>query len=83
MAKQGHDTRDTAAKKGGREAVVTAGAIETQVEGFMGNITDSTPFRSTYGNHKVMGSEMLPTQGAKGRGGAKTFMRNKLNTGGN
>ncbi len=83
MAKQGHDTRDTAAKKASREAVVTSGGIETQVEGFHGNLTTSSPFRSTYGNHKVMGSEMLPTQGAKGRGGSKTFFRNKLNTGGN
>jgi hypothetical protein len=82
MAKQSHDSRDTAAKKGGRESVVT-GEIETCVQGFFGNITTSSPFTSTYGNHKKMGSEMLPTQGAKGRGGAKIVMRNKLNTGGN
>ena len=83
MAKESHSGRDNAAKKGRNEGIVTAGGIATDVEGFMGSITDSAPFSPTYGNHKVIGSQMLPTQGAKGRGGSKIFFRNKLNTGGN
>ena len=83
MAKESHSGRDNAAKKSRKENTVTSGGIETAIEGFFGNITTSSPFSPTYGNHKVIGSEMLPTQGAKGRGGAKIFFRNKLNTGGN
>ncbi|MGO9934282.1 MAG: hypothetical protein ACLPV8_21045 [Steroidobacteraceae bacterium] len=83
MAKESHSGRDNAAKKAGKENTVTSGGIETAVKGFFGNITTETPFSPTYGNHKVIGSEMLPTTGAKGRGGAKQFFRNKLNTGGN
>jgi len=83
MAKESHSGRDNAAKKSRKENTVTAGGIETPVEGFFGNITTSAPFSPTYGNHKVIGSEMLPVMGARGRGGAPIKMRNKLNTGGN
>jgi len=77
MAKERHSNRDDGAKRGGRENTITPGAIETPVEGFMGNITTSAPFRPTYGNHKSIGSEMLPTEKG-GRGGAKEWFRGKL-----
>lgn len=69
-----------AKKKSGKEAVITAGGVHTEVEGFMGNITTSSPFKETYGDHKAIGSEMLPTE-IKGRG-AKGFFRGRLMTGG-
>jgi hypothetical protein len=77
MAKEAHSGRDNAAKKGGRENHITSGAIETPVEGFMGNITTTAPFRPTYGNHKRMGSEMAPMK-TGGRGGSGTPMKGKL-----
>lgn len=77
MSKEAHSGRENAAKKSSRENHITAGAIETPVEGFMGDITRSAPFRATYGNHKRMGSEMAPMKAA-GRGGAGKDMRSKL-----
>ncbi len=65
------------AKKVGRGAVITSGMIETNVEGFFGNICTNAPFSPTYGDHKAIGSEMLPTEKG-GRGGAKQFFRSKL-----
>jgi hypothetical protein len=83
MAKESHSGRDNAAKKHGRkENVITAGGIETCNEGFMGNIETSAPFSPTYGNHKRIGSQMLPTK-TGGRGGSKVSFRKKLMTGGN
>lgn len=76
MAKERHSNRDDGAKRGGKEATITAGGIETNVEGFFGNITTSAPFSPTYGNHKGIGDEMLPT--VTGGRGTKTFFRNKL-----
>lgn len=77
MAKETHSNRDNGAKRGGREAVITSGAIETNVEGFFGNITTSAPFSPTYGDHKKIGSDMLPVEKG-GRGGSKQFFRSKL-----
>lgn len=62
--------------KGGREAKITGGGIETEVEGFFGNILTDAPFSPTYGDHKKIGSEMMPVTAA-GRG-AKSFFRSKL-----
>lgn len=59
------------------ENKITSGGIETAVEGFMGNITTSTPFKPTYGDHKKPGSEMAPMRTA-GRGGAKSTIKGKL-----
>lgn len=78
MAGQKHDSRDTQAKGASRENVVTGGGVETPVEGFMGDITTSSPFKPTYGNHKRIGSEMLPTK-IGGRGGSGQTIRSKLN----
>lgn len=77
MAKSRVSNRDNGAKRGGKEATITAGGIETSVEGFFGNITTSAPFRPTYGEHKAIGSDMMPTV-IGGRGGAKQFFRSKL-----
>lgn len=76
MAKD-HIGRENAAKKGGRENIVTSGGVETAVEGFHGNILTTSPFKPTYGNHKRMGSEMAPMK-AGGRGGSGTPMKGKL-----
>lgn len=76
MAKD-HIGRENAAKKGKRENHITAGGIETAVEGFKGDITRTAPFTKTYGNHKNMGSEMAPMK-VGGRGGAGKDMRGKL-----
>ena len=78
MAKD-HIGRENAARKGSRENHITAGGIETPVEGFMGNITTSAPFKATYGNHKRMGSEMAPVK-TGGRAGSGTPMKGKLQT---
>jgi len=67
-------------KSGRKENVVTSGGIETPVEGFHGNITTSSPFSPTYGNHKKPGSQMAPIK-TGGRGGAGTYMRGKLISG--
>ena len=61
-----------------QENKVTSGGIETANEGFMGNITTSTPFSPTYGDHKKPGSQEAPMQ-TGGRGGAKASIRSKLN----
>jgi hypothetical protein len=81
MSKEVHSKRESQAKAPGREGKITAGGIETCVEGFMGDITTESPFKPTYGNHKGIGSENLPM--VKGGRGSKSFFRNKLNTGGN
>ncbi len=81
MAKEGHSKRESQAKEAGREGKITAGGIETAVYGFFGNITTEAPFKPTYGNHKMIGSENLPI--VKGGRGAKASFRSKLNTGGN
>jgi hypothetical protein len=81
MAKEAHSKRENQAKGAGREGVITAGGIETCVEGFFGNITTEAPFKPTYGNHKAIGAENVPV--VKGGRGAKAFFRSKLNTGGN
>lgn len=62
----------------GKENKITPGGIETANEGFMGNITTSTPFDPKYGDHKKPGSQMAPMRTA-GRGGAKATIRGKLN----
>lgn len=62
----------------GKENKITSGGIETPNEGFMGNITTSTPFDPKYGDHKKPGSQMAPLQ-TGGRGGAKATIRGKLN----
>lgn len=62
--------------KGRTEGAITSGGIETSVEGFHGNITTSSPFSATYGDHKRPGSQMLPTSKG-GRGGAKSVLRGK------
>ncbi len=65
-----------AKSKGRTESTITSGGIETSVEGFHGNITTSTPFSPTYGDHKKPGSQGAPILKG-GRGGAKTFLRGK------
>lgn len=77
MAKD-HIGRNNMARKGSKENHITAGGIETAVEGFKGDITRTAPFRATYGNHKRMGSEMAPLKtGGRGTSGEKP-MRGKL-----
>ena len=81
MAHQKHDKRDTAAKHGTRENFFTEGGIETPVQAFADGNPDPLrvgPFHATYGNHKKMGSEMLPTRLA-GRGGSGKSIEGKLN----
>jgi hypothetical protein len=68
------------ARRNSKEATITGGGIETNVEGFFGDITTSAPFSSTYGDHKAIGSDMMPT--VKGGRGSKSFFRSKLMTGG-
>lgn len=77
MSKEVHSGRENAAKKGNRESFITAGGVETGVEGFMGDITRTSPFTPTYGNHKRMGSEMAPMK-TGGRGGSEAPMKGKL-----
>jgi hypothetical protein len=77
MARESHGGRETEAKKGGRENIVTSGGIETAVQGFHGNILQTAPFRPTYGNHKKMGSEMAAMK-TGGRGGSGEPMKKKL-----
>lgn len=61
-----------------KENKVTSGGIETANEGFMGNITTSSPFDPRYGDHKKPGSQMAPIRTA-GRGGSSMSIRGKLN----
>ena len=77
MSKEIHSGRENAAKKGGKENRITAGGIETPVEGFDGDILHSSTFRPTYGNHKRMGSEMAPMK-TGGRGGSGQTIKSKL-----
>ena len=77
MAKEANGHRETEARKGRRENVITSGGIETAVGGFHGNILQTSPFRPTYGNHKKMGSEMAPMK-VGGRGGSGEPMKKKL-----
>ena len=66
-----------------KEGFITEGRIETCVQGIgSGDPFVPEPFRAYYGDHKEMGSEMLPTK-IGGRGGAKESFRKKLQTGGN
>lgn len=70
-----------AKSKGGKENAITGGGIETPVEAFMQSNPLGTPsFKSTYGDHKKMGSEGAPCT-AGGRG-SKEKMRGSLYTGG-
>lgn len=62
---------------GHREAAITPGGIETNVEAFMGDITKGSHGSMTYGAHKKPYSENAPTEKG-GRKGAKTVLRNKL-----
>ena len=71
-----------------KEGFLTEGGIETPVQAFGWGNPDPLrvgPFVAYYGDHKEMGSQMLPTAGAKGRGNGGTTgkFRSKLNTGGN
>lgn len=59
------------------ENKITSGGIETAVEGFMGNITTSAPFKATYGDHKKPGSQMAPMVKG-GRGGAGKSIEGSL-----
>ena len=74
MAKQKHSE---GSKPGHRENVITAGGIETAVEGFFGDITHSSPASGTYGAHKKHGTDMAPVVSG-GRKGAKQVLRKKM-----
>jgi hypothetical protein len=68
--------RKTEAKRGGKEAVITEGGIETNVAAFFNGPFGTAPFSATYGEHKTMGSENAPI--VKGGRGAKTYFRGKM-----
>lgn len=61
---------------GHREATITPGGIETNVQAFMGDIAKGSHGTMTYGAHKKPYSENAPTEKG-GRKGAKTVLRNK------